>query len=70
MFKKYEELRENYKKNLKKLKKKYKKLKIKYFLLFVLPVFLVTLIFQAVKQLLKIRAREPETAAAEGSVTS
>ena len=51
MVKKYEEFKANYETTLRKLKKKYKWLKIKYFLLFVLPIFLITLIFQVAKQI-------------------
>lgn len=58
MVKKYEEFKANYETTLRKMKKKYKWLKIKYFLLFVLPIFLITLIFQVVKQILKIKAKE------------
>lgn len=58
MTEKYEQLKKNLAKDIKKLKKKYKILKIKYFLLFVLPIFLVVLAFQTVKQLLKVKAKE------------
>ena len=58
MVKKYEEFKANYETTLRKLKKKYKWLKIKYVLLFVLPIFLITLIFQVMKQILKIKAKE------------
>lgn len=69
MLKKYEEFKASCEKSLKKLKKKYKILKIKYFLLFVLPIFLLVLLFQTVKQLLKVKARELGTAAVNAAVT-
>ncbi|MDY5483099.1 MAG: hypothetical protein SPF91_02775 [Clostridium sp.] len=58
MTEKYEQLKKNLAKDIKKMKKKYKILKIKYFLLFVLPIFLVVLAFQTAKQLLYIKTRE------------
>ena len=58
MTEKYEQLKKNLANDIKKLKKKYKVLKIKFFLLFVLPIFLVVLAFQTVKQLLKVKAKE------------
>ncbi len=58
MTEKYEQLKKNLAKDIKKLKKKYKILKIKYFLLFVLLIFLVVLAFQTAKQLLYIKTRE------------
>lgn len=53
---KIEQFSEKYQKSIKKLQKKYKKIKRKYFLLFVLPIFLIAVMFQAVKQILKIKA--------------
>lgn len=48
-------LRKNFNQDVKQIKRKYKLLKIKYFLLFVLPILIIVVAYQVVKQYLKLQ---------------
>ena len=52
-------LSETVKRDVKRLRKKYLLLKIKWFLLFVLPILIIIIAYQAAKQFLKLKIKSP-----------